>query len=76
MPRRRSLRPLASAPLVAAAVSSALDWYDAQIDDMIHNIGVASRVALAGMSPEEAELRNVIPVDERKFDALGRPDAA
>ena len=49
---------------------------DAQIDDMIHNIGVASRVALAGMSPEEAELRNVIPVDERKFDALGRPDAA
>ncbi|MEJ1938363.1 hypothetical protein WDZ92_49845, partial [Nostoc sp. NIES-2111] len=49
---------------------------DAQIDDMIHNIGVASRVALAGMSPEEAELRNVIPVDARKFDALGRPDAA
>ena len=49
---------------------------DAQIDDMIHNIGVASRVALAGMSPEEAELRNVIPVDERKFDSLGRPDAA
>lgn len=49
---------------------------DAQIDDMIHNIGVASRVALAGMSPEEADLRNVMPVDERKFDALGRPDAA
>ena len=43
---------------------------------MIHNIGVASRAALAGMSPEEEELRNVIPVDERKFDALGRPDAA
>ena len=49
---------------------------DEQIDDMIHNIGVASHVALGGMAPEEAELRNVIPVDERKFDALGRPDAA
>jgi dTDP-4-amino-4,6-dideoxygalactose transaminase len=49
---------------------------DAQIDDTIHNIGVASRVALGGMSPDEADLRNVVPVDERKFDALGRPDAA
>lgn len=49
---------------------------DAEIGDMIHNIGAASRVALAGLAPEEAELRNVIPVDERKFDALGRPDAA
>lgn len=49
---------------------------DAQIEDMIHNIGVASRVALAEMSPDDAELRKVIPLDERKFDALGRPDAA
>ena len=49
---------------------------DAQVDDMIHNIGVASRVALAGLAPEGLELRNVIPVDERKFDALGRLDAA
>ncbi|WP_421692674.1 DegT/DnrJ/EryC1/StrS family aminotransferase [Aestuariivirga sp.] len=48
----------------------------AQIDDMIHNIGAASRVALAGLSPEEAELRGVMEVDQRKFDALGRPDAA
>jgi dTDP-4-amino-4,6-dideoxygalactose transaminase len=39
-----------------------------QIADTIHNIGVAARVALGGMSPAEADLRNVEPVDAQKFD--------
>ena len=36
--------------------------------DTIHNIEVAARVALGGMSREEADLRNVQPVDAQKFD--------
>jgi hypothetical protein len=39
-----------------------------EIADTIHNIGVAARVALGGMSRAEADLRNVQPVDARKFD--------
>jgi dTDP-4-amino-4,6-dideoxygalactose transaminase len=39
-----------------------------EIEDTIHNIGVAARVALGGMSLEEADLRNVKPVDAQKFD--------
>ncbi|HEX3301953.1 MAG TPA: DegT/DnrJ/EryC1/StrS family aminotransferase [Thermomicrobiales bacterium] len=39
-----------------------------QIADTIHNIGVAARVALGGLSPAEADLRNVEPVDAQKFD--------
>jgi dTDP-4-amino-4,6-dideoxygalactose transaminase len=39
-----------------------------EIADTIHNIGVAARVALGGMSPAEADLRNVQPVDAQKFD--------
>ena len=38
------------------------------VADTIHNIGVAARVALGGMSPEEADLRNLKPVDAQKFD--------
>jgi len=41
---------------------------DADIEDTIHNIGVAARVALAGMSRDEAELRNVKAIDAQKFD--------
>lgn len=37
-------------------------------DDIIHNIGVAARVALAGMPPAEADLRRTAPVDAQKFD--------
>ena len=48
----------------------------AQIDDIIHNIGVAARVALGGMSREEADLRNVIALDIQKFDAEGRGQQA
>jgi dTDP-4-amino-4,6-dideoxygalactose transaminase len=39
-----------------------------EIADMIHNIGVATRVALGGMSREQADLRNVQPLDAQKFD--------
>jgi hypothetical protein len=38
------------------------------VDDIIHNIGVAARVALGGMPADEAELRNAMPVDAQKFD--------
>jgi hypothetical protein len=29
---------------------------------------VAARVALGGMTPEEADIRNAAPVDAQKFD--------
>jgi dTDP-4-amino-4,6-dideoxygalactose transaminase len=38
------------------------------IADIIHNIGVAARIALDGLPPEEARLHNPQPVDARKFD--------
>jgi dTDP-4-amino-4,6-dideoxygalactose transaminase len=38
------------------------------IDDIIHNIGVAARVALGGMPLAEADLRSASPVDPQKFD--------
>ncbi|MGH6904026.1 MAG: aminotransferase class I/II-fold pyridoxal phosphate-dependent enzyme, partial [Geminicoccaceae bacterium] len=41
---------------------------DQEIGDTIHNIEVAARVALGGMSREEADLRNIQPVDAQKFD--------
>jgi hypothetical protein len=39
---------------------------------MIHDIGVAARVVLGGMSLDEAELRGIEAVDARKFDITGR----
>src|SRR5690606_28184415 len=39
-----------------------------EIADTIHNIEVAARVALGGMAREDADLRNVQPVDAQKFD--------
>jgi hypothetical protein len=39
-----------------------------EIADTVHNIEVAARVALGGMAREEADLRNVQPVDAQKFD--------
>jgi dTDP-4-amino-4,6-dideoxygalactose transaminase len=38
------------------------------IRNIIHNIGVAARVALAGLPIEEAEPRDAAPVDAQKFD--------
>ena len=49
---------------------------DKEIDDMIHNIGVAARVALGGVTMEEAELRNVAAVDTQKFDISSSPREA
>ena len=48
---------------------------DQQVNDIVHNIGVAARVALGGMSLAEADLRNVIPVDIQKFDVVSRDRA-
>jgi hypothetical protein len=39
-----------------------------EVDAIIHNIEVAARVALAGMSAEEAELRPTSAIDTQKFD--------
>lgn len=41
---------------------------DAEVDAMIHNIEVAARVALAGMSAEEAEVLPTRALDTQKFD--------
>lgn len=49
---------------------------EAEIENIIHNIGVAARVALGGMSMAEADLRQMTPVDVRKFDILSRPSTA
>lgn len=46
-----------------------------QIADIIHNIGIASRVALGGMSLDEADMRNIIPIDVQKFDSISRDRA-
>ena len=49
---------------------------DGEIDDMIHNIGVAARVALGGAALAEGDLRAAVPVDAQKFDIAGRDGAA
>jgi hypothetical protein len=41
-----------------------------EITDIIHNIGMAARVVLGGLSLEEADLREVSPVDVQKFDIM------
>jgi hypothetical protein len=41
---------------------------EAEIADTIHNIEVAARVALGGMTRAEADIRNATPVDAQKFD--------
>jgi dTDP-4-amino-4,6-dideoxygalactose transaminase len=42
--------------------------HDQDIEDTIHNIGVAARVVFGDLSRAEADLRNVKPIDARKFD--------
>ena len=39
-----------------------------EIEDMIHNIGVAARVALGGRRSTTSALRKAQPVDKQKFD--------
>jgi dTDP-4-amino-4,6-dideoxygalactose transaminase len=45
---------------------------EAEIDDLIHNIDVAARVALEKLSASGADLRDVAAVDRRKFDSIER----
>jgi len=40
----------------------------AQIEDVVHNIGVAARVALGDLRADQADIRNASPVDKEKFD--------
>jgi dTDP-4-amino-4,6-dideoxygalactose transaminase len=40
-----------------------------EVDDLIHNIDAAARVALEDLSLADIELRNAKPVDLQKFDA-------
>lgn len=47
-----------------------------QIADIVHNIGVAARVALAGLAPEAADIRGAEPVDAQKFDLADPAKAA
>jgi dTDP-4-amino-4,6-dideoxygalactose transaminase len=49
---------------------------ESEIEDTIHNVTVAARVALGDLRPGEAELRNARPVDRDKFDAGGDPASA
>lgn len=49
---------------------------DAEIDDIIHNIGAAARVALSDLPVDAVELRETAPVDAQKFDISGRDGAA
>jgi hypothetical protein len=44
------------------------DHTSAEIEAIIHNIGVGARVALAGASAEAADLRAAPAVDAQKFD--------
>ena len=48
----------------------------AQIADIIHNIGIAARVTLGDMTLNAADLRNVPAIDIQKFDAISRDRAA
>jgi dTDP-4-amino-4,6-dideoxygalactose transaminase len=41
---------------------------DEEIADIVHNIGVAARVALGGMPFDASDLRHAKPVDAQKFD--------
>jgi dTDP-4-amino-4,6-dideoxygalactose transaminase len=41
---------------------------EADIEDIIHNIGAATRVVFADLSVADAEFRNLQPVDVQKFD--------
>ena len=43
---------------------------DAEIDDMIHNIDAAARVALENASLDDVEVRKAAPVDLQKFDSV------
>jgi hypothetical protein len=39
-----------------------------EIENIVHNIGAAARVSLAGAPLDEAEIRTAAPLDPQKFD--------
>ena len=39
-----------------------------EVDDIVHDVGVAARVALGDLRREEAKVRNARPIDGQKFD--------
>lgn len=43
---------------------------ETEIANLIHNIGIAARVVLGGMSLDEADLRETEAVDVQKFDSV------
>lgn len=47
-----------------------------EIDDIVHNIAVAARAVLGGMTFDDAEVREVPAVDAQKFDIVSRDRAA
>ena len=56
-------------PMVSEEHITCFGWASTQdIDDIVHNIGVAGRVALGGMPFDATELRHAAPVDAQKFD--------
>ena len=46
-----------------------------EIEDIVHNIGVAARVTFGDLGRKEAEIRNATPIDRQKFDMDGEESA-
>ena len=63
-PQRESLEILDRTILVPTHP----DHTEAEIADLIHNLGAAARVALGSTPLEEAGLRTVKAIDAQKFD--------
>jgi dTDP-4-amino-4,6-dideoxygalactose transaminase len=42
-----------------------------EVEDIVHNVAVAARVALGDLGRKEAEIRNATPIDKQKFDISG-----
>jgi hypothetical protein len=44
------------------------DHTEAEISDIVHNLGAAARVALGSAPAAEADFRKTAPLDAQKFD--------
>jgi dTDP-4-amino-4,6-dideoxygalactose transaminase len=60
----RSLEILGRTVMIATDPAHGRD----EIDDVIHDVGVAAQVALGDLRPDEARTRRVRPIDREKFD--------
>jgi hypothetical protein len=85
MPANRGLRTTYSRDQCAGSldildrtvmVATNPEHTESEVEDIIHNIGVAARVALGGAALDAGDLREVAPVDAQKFDIAGREGAA